>query len=363
MSMYDGLGLDQEQIRRMNYLIPVASTVDIQKQIDRDQKRLASTPDWDDQSRRTILSQITYQEKSLALAFERDAIQASRPDGCWCLGVGGKDPGHEKVGEQAWSYLTRHCQCPEGQARRAIDLASNLAYRAARCLERSELFRESLPSRFQDFTIESWKATTPEQIAVQEQLRAWFEDESYDNADGEEVDMPRSLVLHGPYGTGKTGLAGAIGAQLLANGEVRKVQLAAVPRLLDRVRGTFNRHDRSDETEADVMEELFDVECLILDDVGAERATDWATEKLFTLINHRHDEELRTIITSNLDPEGLAEHLGERTWWRIHEMSYVVDLTGCPNLRVSKPKRAASPAAAASEPSRKNVVQMKRRSA
>ena len=77
---------------------------------------------------------------------------------------------------------------------------------------------------------------------------------------------------------------------------------------------------------------------LILDDVGAENTTAWAVERLFTLLNYRHGEHLTTIITTNLTPEELSQRLGDRLAWRIAEMSDVVSLDKCPNLRAQKPR-------------------------
>ena len=41
------------------------------------------------------------------------------------------------------------------------------------------------------------------------------------------------------------------------------------------------------------------VDLLMLDDYGAQHDTDWATEKLFQLLNHRYNGSLATVITSN----------------------------------------------------------------
>jgi DNA replication protein DnaC len=103
-----------------------------------------------------------------------------------------------------------------------------------------------------------------------------------------------------------------------------------VPNLLDRIRATYGPGGNGSEQE--VIETVKTVEFLVLDDLGAERVTDWVAEKLFTIINHRHDEDLETVFTSNLSLEQLADHIGERTTWRIVEMADVVELSG-PNLR------------------------------
>jgi DNA replication protein DnaC len=78
----------------------------------------------------------------------------------------------------------------------------------------------------------------------------------------------------------------------------------------------------------------------VLDDIGAERVTDWVRERLFVIVNARHDADLPTIFTSNLAPPALDDHLGERTMWRIIEMCEVVHLDG-PNLRAVVDREAS----------------------
>jgi len=48
----------------------------------------------------------------------------------------------------------------------------------------------------------------------------------------------------------------------------------------------------------------------VLDDIGAERCTDWARETLATLIEDRYTRELFTVFTSNYSPSRLAVRLG-----------------------------------------------------
>ena len=83
------------------------------------------------------------------------------------------------------------------------------------------------------------------------------------------------------------------------------------------------------------MERYLAADVLILDDLGAERLTEWAAERLYMLIGQRHDEERTTVFTSNLSLEDVAAKLGERTTWRILEMcgaDNIVEVKG-PNLR------------------------------
>lgn len=50
--------------------------------------------------------------------------------------------------------------------------------------------------------------------------------------------------------------------------------------------------------------------CLVIDDLGAEKPSDWTRQTLFEIIDYRYRENLQTIITSNFDVEGLKSRLG-----------------------------------------------------
>jgi len=57
-----------------------------------------------------------------------------------------------------------------------------------------------------------------------------------------------------------------------------------------------------------------------VDDLGAHNYTDWAKNKLYTIINYRLNNRLPTLITSNLDLNDLEQYLGQRTTSRIIQM-------------------------------------------
>ena len=72
-----------------------------------------------------------------------------------------------------------------------------------------------------------------------------------------------------------------------------------VPELMDYLRYTFNpespvAYDR-------VFEEVKSAPLLILDDLGRERGSSWAVEKLYQIVVHRHNARLPTVITSAMD--------------------------------------------------------------
>jgi len=103
------------------------------------------------------------------------------------------------------------------------------------------------------------------------------------------------LVLMGPFGCGKTHLAAAI-----ANDRVKRglpVLFVVVPDLLDYLRASYAPN--SPVTYDERFEQVRNIELLILDDLGTQNTTPWAAEKLYQILNYRHNAELPTVITTN----------------------------------------------------------------
>jgi DNA replication protein DnaC len=117
------------------------------------------------------------------------------------------------------------------------------------------------------------------------------------------------LVLMGNYGCGKTHLAAAI-AIYATRHLALKTLFTIVPDLLDHLRATY--HPTSSVTYDERFEAVRTVPLLILDDLGAESQTSWAQEKLFQLINHRYNEQLPTVITSNVDLDRMDGRIRSR---------------------------------------------------
>ena len=46
---------------------------------------------------------------------------------------------------------------------------------------------------------------------------------------------------------------------------------------------------------------------LVVDDLGAERLTDWAAEVLFRIFNARYTTRVPTLMVSNVQPSGVPE--------------------------------------------------------
>jgi DNA replication protein DnaC len=113
------------------------------------------------------------------------------------------------------------------------------------------------------------------------------------------------LVLVGPSGCGKTHLAAAIANHCLELGY--PVSFHVVPDLLDHFRSTFGPNSAISYDE--LFEHVRNTPLLVLDDLGTQSSTPWAQEKLYQIINHRFNEQLPTVVTTNVPLEELDERL------------------------------------------------------
>ncbi|MGH2941476.1 MAG: ATP-binding protein [Solirubrobacteraceae bacterium] len=138
------------------------------------------------------------------------------------------------------------------------------------------------------------------------------------------LDAGRGLWFFGSVGTGKTTLAMLVSRHALEAG--RSVAIYSLPRLLAEIRTTFG-DDRST-SYVDLLDRLTAVDLLHLDDVGAEKTSDWVLEQLYAIVNARYEDERSVIITTNLERDELAGQINERTVSRLEEMCELLPLWG-----------------------------------
>ncbi len=144
--------------------------------------------------------------------------------------------------------------------------------------------------------------------------------------------VDRGLVLYGPHGVGKTHLAVGMLKEIVRVKGARGY-FFETRELLRLVRDTYNRSVA--ETEMDVLEPVLHADLLVLDDLGAERTSDWVQETLGLVVNTRYNERRPTVFTSNLidaadstDPRSFIYQLGARTRSRLMEMCDFVEIQG-----------------------------------
>jgi len=158
------------------------------------------------------------------------------------------------------------------------------------------------------------------------------------------------LLFLGPPGTGKTHLAIAALRGLIARGfEGVFFDFQA---LLNHIRSGYDPASGSMDREA--YRTALDAEILVLDDLGAHRITDWVEDTVTSIITHRCNNRLATIVTSNLrDPEAgdqrgsglqedihakyfLEERIGTRARSRLFEMCKLIRMPQVADYRLKK---------------------------
>ncbi len=206
--------------------------------------------------------------------------------------------------------------CPLGKCDGSgflYDAQTNTAYdcgcRAQRvAMSKARSLSAVIPKRYRDVAFDRAPVTTIDHAIVSAIKR-------YTNRIDEHLDAGRGLWLMGSVGTGKTTLAMLVSKAALKAG--RSVAIYSLPRLLNEIRDTH----RAERSHVDLLDRLAAVDLLHLDDVGAERTTDWVLEELYSIVNARYEDQRSMLITTNiLDREALCEQISERTVSRLTEM-------------------------------------------
>jgi DNA replication protein DnaC len=133
------------------------------------------------------------------------------------------------------------------------------------------------------------------------------------------------FLLTGGAGSGKTFLAVALMREwilttelkpVISTGAVRRVigvermelpRFVMVPRLLMEIRGCYTGKGEGESEDA-LIRKHTSCPLLVLDDLGAEKTTEWSIQTLYTVINERYVQERPMIVTTNLGLERIEEN-------------------------------------------------------
>ena len=152
----------------------------------------------------------------------------------------------------------------------------------------------------------------------------------------------KGLLIIGSLGCGKTHLAVGVLRRLLQERGAHGI-FCDYGALLKDVQLSFNPQNRH--TEYDLIDPILKTEVLVLDDLGAQKPSEWVWDNVALILNTRYNNKLTTIITTNypdLPPCGggltdaersareptLGDRITERMRSRLSEMCIRIAMTG-----------------------------------
>ena len=215
--------------------------------------------------------------------------------------------------------VTVPCLCKCGEAALIAEEAEKKQRREMEAIE-SLKAQSLMDAKFSRQTFDAWQVTDENEKAYRicrRYVERW--DSMLENNQG--------LLLYGSVGTGKTYAAACI-ANALLDRRVPVVMTSFV-KLLDGYDDELTRR-------------LNRARLLIVDDLGAERGTDYALEKVYAIIDGRYRAGLPMILTTNLelgDMQKTADIRYGRIYDRIFETCYPVRFAGLSRRKTEAKRR------------------------
>ena len=150
---------------------------------------------------------------------------------------------------------------------------------------------------------------------------------NYADQFGDFLKEGKGLLLSGTVGTGKTYFAACIANRLIDTGY--RVLMTNFARLTNQIQGTFDGKQ-------EIIDDLNRYQLLILDDLGAERKSEYMQEMVFNIIDSRYRSGLPFIITTNLSLEEIKKPQDlscQRIYDRILERCFPIEMLGSSKRR------------------------------
>lgn len=149
----------------------------------------------------------------------------------------------------------------------------------------------------------------------------------------EMVSKNQGLLFWGDVGTGKSWAAAAIANHLLAK---------TVPVVMFSFVEAIKNIESKKMSEAEIISIVNSAQLVIFDDLGAERDSAFAQEKVYSIIDSRYRKKLPMIVTTNISLEQMkseTDHRYSRIYDRIFESCYPMQFTGDSWRRIEANRR------------------------
>lgn len=130
--------------------------------------------------------------------------------------------------------------------------------------------------------------------------------------------LSKGLFLHGTTGSGKTYTLHAIRNQIQGGGMHVENFVELLEELKDRM--AENKPIKS------VLDSLLEKDYVFIDDIGAEKDSEWVQDRLYVIINRIYVGERTPFLATNLSLEEFTSRYSERITSRIMEMCEVIEM-------------------------------------
>lgn len=138
----------------------------------------------------------------------------------------------------------------------------------------------------------------------------------------------QNLLFYGTVGTGKSLLSSCVAKQLLESGH--SVIYFSATALMDTLsKDAFDYKNRNSNS----LDDLFNCDLLIIDDLGTEMTNNFTVSSLFSLLNERFLRRKSIVISTNLSLEELRNRYTDRIFSRLMGQFTFCRLSG-PDIRI-----------------------------